>query len=162
MYKQWRWQWGSNNTHESKADLAIPRRIRRPVWLQTPQARTLFGTWDKPSEKMDLDYHETSTAKKWIWIIMWQTQQRVMWWRNSLACRRSPPACMSVVPKHKDGMGKASIPCIEYRPLGYDPSENQMACGKPYNHMQRRCLRKTSVWLGRAAVTCFMVGTDPM
>ena len=60
----------------------------------------------------------------------------------------------SVIPKHKDGMGKASLPCIKYRPWGYDTPENQTACVKAYNHMQRLCLWKTSVWLGRASVTC--------
>ena len=74
----------------------------------------------KPSDKMDLDYHVTSPAKSDVMkkVPSLQTSYR-----------------MSVVLKHKDGMGKASLPCIEYRPWGYDPPENQTACGKAYNHM---------------------------
>ena len=37
---------------------------------------------------------------------------------------------MSVISKHKDGMGKASLSCIEYRPWGNDPPENQRPVGK--------------------------------
>ena len=47
-----------NPIHQNEQWGNEPLLYRRPVWLQTRQARTLFGAYDKPSEKkkIDLDY----------------------------------------------------------------------------------------------------------
>ena len=46
-----------NPIHQNERLGIDPLLYRRPVWLQTRQARTtLFGAYDKPSEKTDLDY----------------------------------------------------------------------------------------------------------
>ena len=45
-----------NPIHQNEQWGNDPLLYRRPVWLQTRQARTLFGAYDKPSEKIDLDY----------------------------------------------------------------------------------------------------------
>ena len=131
MSKQSRWQ-----------GIAINPRIEdRPWGYDPPQNQT--GRETSPVKKNDLEYRLTRPAKS-----------DVMKKSPSLQTRFS----MSVIPKHKDCMGKASILCIDW---GYDPPQNQTASGKAYNHMQGRCLWKTSARLGRASVTCFRMGTDP-
>ena len=40
-----------NPIHQNEQWGNDPLLYRRPVWLQTRQARTLFGAYDKPSEK---------------------------------------------------------------------------------------------------------------
>ena len=51
-----------NPIHQNEQWGNDPLLYRRPVWLQTRQARTLFGAYDKPSEKIDID-HLAQTMK---------------------------------------------------------------------------------------------------
>ena len=91
-----------------------------------------LGRETSPAKKLELDYHVTSPAIRYV-----------MKKSPSLQTRFG----MSVVPKHKDGMGKASSPCIADL---WDTTPHRI-----------RQPHARTVFMGRSSVTCFRVGTDP-
>ena len=101
---------GGSLTPCIKKDLEgmIPHRTRRPVRKQTATCRVFVWGSDMPSAE----------------------------------------GCDESIPQHADEVwqkchsktfstqGESIDTCIEHRPWGYDPPQNQMTCGKANSHMQ--------------------------
>ena len=101
---------GGSLTPCIKKDLEdmIPRRIRRPVGKQTATCRHFVWGSDMPSAE-GCDESVLQHADE-------------VWQKCCFITFRS--------------QGESIDTCIKHRPWGYDPPQNQAACGKANSHMQ--------------------------